>query len=122
VGRKHGVTRAHIVNPTDGALLEELFTSKNGANTCIFHDKELLYLEDDDDDDEEEIFWHDVDHDHVQDDSSTASSSSSSSQHGYGPILTSPTAFAAKKNHGSSNHKNLYSNNNKLGRNTVFLG
>jgi len=36
-----GVTRAHIVNPTDGALLEELFTSKNGANTCLYHDNEL---------------------------------------------------------------------------------
>lgn len=32
------VGRAHIVNPLDGALLEELFTSKNGANTCLYHD------------------------------------------------------------------------------------
>lgn len=44
---EHGVTRAHIVNPTDGALLEELFTSKNGANTCLFHDDELTVQEDD---------------------------------------------------------------------------
>lgn len=36
-----GVGRSHIVNPGDGALLEELFTSKNGANTCLFHDNEL---------------------------------------------------------------------------------
>jgi len=36
-----GVGRSHIVNPGDGALLEELFTSKNGANTCLFHDSEL---------------------------------------------------------------------------------
>ena len=36
-----GVVRSHIVNPGDGALLEELFTSKNGANTCLFHDREL---------------------------------------------------------------------------------
>jgi amino-acid N-acetyltransferase len=35
-----GVKRAHIVNPGDGALLEELFTSKNGANTCLYHDEE----------------------------------------------------------------------------------
>jgi len=38
----HGVERSHVVNPGDGALLEELFTSKNGANTCLFHDKELI--------------------------------------------------------------------------------
>ena len=36
-----GVTRAHIVNPGDGALLEECFTAKHGANTCLFHDDEL---------------------------------------------------------------------------------
>jgi hypothetical protein len=43
---QEGVARAHIVNPTEGALLEELFTSKNGANTCLYHDEEL---EEDDD-------------------------------------------------------------------------
>jgi acetylglutamate kinase len=37
-----GVTRAHIVNPGDGALLEELFTSGQGSNTCLYHDNELL--------------------------------------------------------------------------------
>ena len=38
----HGAKRAHIVNPADGALLEELFTANNGANTCINHDDELV--------------------------------------------------------------------------------
>jgi acetylglutamate kinase len=40
-----GAQRAHIVNPFDGALLEELFTAKNGENTCIYHDDELLRLD-----------------------------------------------------------------------------
>lgn len=44
---ENGVKRAHIVNPGDGALLEELFTSKNGANTCIYHDEESPEKEDD---------------------------------------------------------------------------
>ena len=35
-----GVSRAHLVNPNDGALLEELFTSQNGLNTCVYHDDE----------------------------------------------------------------------------------
>jgi acetylglutamate kinase len=39
-----GVNRAHIVNPGDGALLEELFTSSNGVNTCVYQPTE----EDDD--------------------------------------------------------------------------
>ena len=54
---ENGVKRAHIVNPTDGALLEEIFTTKNGANTCLFHDDEF---EDDDDaidDDEWDNFF-----------------------------------------------------------------
>lgn len=39
----HGVCRAHIVNANlDGALLEELFTAQNGANTCVYHDDELF--------------------------------------------------------------------------------
>jgi amino-acid N-acetyltransferase len=46
-GLEHGVHRAHIVNPSDGALLEELFTSKNGANTCLYHDEEDGLMEDD---------------------------------------------------------------------------
>jgi acetylglutamate kinase len=38
-----GTARAHLVNaPLDGALLEELFTAVNGANTCLYHDDELL--------------------------------------------------------------------------------
>jgi acetylglutamate kinase len=48
-----GVTRAHIVNPGDGTLLEELFTAKHGTNTCLFHDDELL------DDEEEEVLLDD---------------------------------------------------------------
>lgn len=40
-----GVTRAHIVNPGDGSILEELFTSKNGANTCLYNDDEVDYFE-----------------------------------------------------------------------------
>lgn len=43
----HGVKRAHIVNPGDGALLEELFTAKHGANTCLYKDDE--YVEEDED-------------------------------------------------------------------------
>jgi len=31
-----GVNRAHIINPADGSLLEELFTSKFGINTCVY--------------------------------------------------------------------------------------
>ncbi|CAB9512254.1 Amino-acid acetyltransferase [Seminavis robusta] len=57
-----GVTRAHVVNPKDGALLEELFTSKNGANTCLYHDDENLteddagWLDAEDTDDWNEFF------------------------------------------------------------------
>jgi len=47
---EQGVTRAHVVNPKDGALLEELFTSKNGANTCLYHDDENA-------DDEDDVNW-----------------------------------------------------------------
>jgi acetylglutamate kinase len=115
---ERGVTRAHIVNPTDGALLEELFTSKNGANTCIFHDQELNHRQDDDDDEEEEIVWHNDDS--IQDDSGASMSSSPPSFYP-GPILTSPTAFAAKKNYGSNyQHQKSNNYNIKLGRNTAF--
>lgn len=34
-----GVERAHIVAPTDGALLTELFTAKEGSATCISRDE-----------------------------------------------------------------------------------
>jgi len=61
----NGVKRAHIVNPGDGALLEELYTAKHGTNTCLYNDVE----EDDDefddfdlldsmlDEDQEEILF-----------------------------------------------------------------
>ena len=52
---EQGVTRAHVVNPGDGALLEELFTAKHGANTCVFHDDELL------EDTEDSMFESDLD-------------------------------------------------------------
>lgn len=56
---EQGVTRAHVVNPKDGALLEELFTSKNGANTCLYHDDENLVDDDDKDwmDDDDANDW-----------------------------------------------------------------
>jgi acetylglutamate kinase len=41
---KNGTRRAHICNPSDGSVLEELFTAKNGANTCIYHDSEIASL------------------------------------------------------------------------------
>ena len=41
---KNGTSRAHICNPSDGSVLEELFTAKNGANTCIYHDDEISSL------------------------------------------------------------------------------
>jgi amino-acid N-acetyltransferase len=41
---KNGTGRAHICNPSDGSVLEELFTAKNGANTCIYHDDEISLL------------------------------------------------------------------------------
>jgi acetylglutamate kinase len=50
----HGVRRAHIVNPTDGALLEELFTSRNGANLCLYHDDERRRNDNDEDDDDDD--------------------------------------------------------------------
>lgn len=50
---ERGVQRAHIVNPGDGALLEELYTSKNGANTCLYHDDEHVGDAAEEDDDEE---------------------------------------------------------------------
>jgi amino-acid N-acetyltransferase len=62
---ERGVTRAHIVNPGDGAILEELFTSKNGVNTCLYHDEEDLRrfaLEDESEEDDDEIFWNDDSH------------------------------------------------------------
>jgi len=35
---EHGVERAHIINCEDGALLEELFTARQGHGTCISQD------------------------------------------------------------------------------------
>jgi amino-acid N-acetyltransferase len=47
-----GVNRAHIVNPGDGSLLEELFSSKHGVNTCLYHEENAEdLLEDSGDDD-----------------------------------------------------------------------
>jgi amino-acid N-acetyltransferase len=62
---ERGVTRAHIVNPGDGAVLEELFTSKNGVNTCLYHDDEDLMTGEDDEEDggfsyrgnDDDLFW-----------------------------------------------------------------
>lgn len=36
---ERGVGRAHIVAPSDGALLTELFTAKDGSGTCISQDE-----------------------------------------------------------------------------------
>jgi acetylglutamate kinase len=49
------VTSAHIVNPTDGAILEELFSSKRRSNICLYNDKSNVHGEDEDD--VEEIVW-----------------------------------------------------------------
>lgn len=35
---KNGVERAHIVSPSDGALLTELFTAQEGSGSCIVQD------------------------------------------------------------------------------------
>ena len=32
------VNRAHIVNPEDGSLLEKLFSTKMGVNTCFYNE------------------------------------------------------------------------------------
>ena len=48
-----GVERAHIIAPTNGALIEELFTAKDGTGTCISHDTyESVHPEDDSGDNE----------------------------------------------------------------------
>jgi len=48
---EQGVNRAHVINPGDGSLLEELFTSKLGINTCIYQEDkaEDLDIEDEED-------------------------------------------------------------------------
>jgi hypothetical protein len=40
---RRGAKRAHIVNPSDGALLDEPFAANNGVNTCLHHDDELVH-------------------------------------------------------------------------------
>jgi len=57
---ERGVARAHIVAPSDGALLTELFTAKDGSGTCIsqdeveeIHPDENFYGHYDDDNDTE---------------------------------------------------------------------
>ena len=43
-----GVERAHIIAPTNGALIEELFTAKQGTGTCISDDSfESVHPDDD---------------------------------------------------------------------------
>lgn len=50
---EQGVNRAHMVNPySDGSLLEELFSSKEGLNTCLYHEDESEDLELDEEQDE----------------------------------------------------------------------
>lgn len=48
-----GVERAHIIAPTNGALIEELFTAKEGTGTCISHDEYQSLHPDDDSGDQE---------------------------------------------------------------------
>ena len=40
-----GVNRAHIVNPGDGSLLEELFSTKLGVNTCLYNEDQAEDLD-----------------------------------------------------------------------------
>lgn len=48
-----GVKRAHIVGPTNGALLQELYTARDGSSTCISQDGfESVHPNDEFDDDE----------------------------------------------------------------------
>lgn len=47
----NGVKRGHIVNPGDGALLEELYTAKHGTNTCLYNDDEQDEFDESDFDD-----------------------------------------------------------------------
>ena len=43
-----GVERAHIIAPSNGALIEELFTAKQGTGTCISDDSfESVHPDDD---------------------------------------------------------------------------
>ncbi|KAL3938707.1 MAG: hypothetical protein SGBAC_006440 [Bacillariaceae sp.] len=45
---RDGVERAHIVAPSNGALIEELFTAKQGTGTCISEDTfESVHPDDD---------------------------------------------------------------------------
>jgi len=50
---RDGVERAHIISPTRGALIEELFTAKEGTGTCISHDNYESIHPDDDSGDKE---------------------------------------------------------------------
>lgn len=40
-----GVNRAHIINPGDGSLLEELFSTKLGVNTCLYNEDQAEDLD-----------------------------------------------------------------------------
>lgn len=45
---RDGVERAHIIAPSNGALIEELFTAKQGTGTCISEDSfESVHPDDD---------------------------------------------------------------------------
>eukprot|EP00980_Cylindrotheca_fusiformis_P021165 scaffold8136_cov127-Cylindrotheca_fusiformis.AAC.5 len=45
---RDGVERAHIIAPSNGALIEELFTAKQGTGTCISEDSfESIHPDDD---------------------------------------------------------------------------
>jgi hypothetical protein len=55
---ERGVVRAHVVNPGDGAILEELFTTKNGVNTCVYHDEEDR-SNDEGTCEDDDLFWND---------------------------------------------------------------
>lgn len=85
----NGVTSAHIVNPTDGAILEELFTSKHGSNICIYNDEDdKSIVNGEDEDDVEEI----VCEENAVDDTFTTR-------------MMSSTAFVSKRNRPTINRE-----------------
>jgi amino-acid N-acetyltransferase len=90
---ENGVTSAHIVNPTDGAILEELFTSRNGSNICLYNDENVhSNVDGEDEDDVEEIFWEES----TADDTSPAPTAATR--------MISSTAFTSKR-HSSTNNR-----------------
>jgi hypothetical protein len=94
----HGVTSALIVNPTDGAILEELFTSKIGSNLCLYNDVNDKSNvngegEGDDEDDFEEI----VCEENAVDDTTPEPAATAR--------IMSSTAFASKRNRSTNNSR-----------------